>query len=124
MGTRNFQIFVVRYVGDIVRGNSVVIAVCMNEIAGGDNPFLGCEHTRGWGELEALFPDADIDLLKRWCEALRNDFCSPDTNPLVQEALKNCSTNIDVSVSRITLDATDDPGGEMKKLFHAYSRSR
>jgi hypothetical protein len=66
MGTRNFQVFVVRYVGDIVRGNSMAIAICMNEIVGGDNPFLGCEHTEEWEKLRALFRDADIDFLKQW----------------------------------------------------------
>ncbi len=122
MVTRDFQIFVVRYVGEITSGKSMDIAICMNEIVLGDNPFLGCEHTGDWGKLEALFPDADIDFLKHWCEAVRKDFCSPDTNAVVQEALKNCSTNIDVSVSRLTLNATDDPGAEMKKLFQAHSR--
>jgi hypothetical protein len=122
MGTRNFQVFVVRYVGDIVRGNSMAIAICMNEIVGGDNPFLGCEHTEEWEKLRALFRDADIDFLKQWCEAVRRDFCSPDTNHMIQAALKDCSTNIDVSVSPLTLNDTDDPGVEMKKLFQTHSR--
>ena len=46
---------------------------------------------------------------------MRKDFCSPDTIQLVQDALTDCSTTIDVSVSRITFDARDDPGEEMKK---------
>jgi hypothetical protein len=121
MGTRDFQIFEVRYIGDIGSGKFMKIAVCMSEVSDGGSPFLGCEYTNEWARLEALFPDADIDFLKNWCEAVRKEFCCPDTSRLVQEGLEDCSSNIDVLVSRKTLNAADDPGEEMRKLLRVHS---
>jgi hypothetical protein len=122
MGTRDFQIFMVRYVGNIASGKFMNIAVCMSEISDGDSRLLACECTDEWEQLEALFPGADIDFLKDWCEAVRKEFCSPDTNRMVQERLKDCSSNIDVEVSRMTLLATDDPDRELRKLFQIHLR--
>ena len=122
MGTRDFQIFVVRYVGDLTSGKFMNIAICMSEISGRDDRFLACQYTEEWDKLEVLFPDADIDFLKDWCEAVRKGFCSPDTNRMVQEGLEDCSCNIDVSLSRRTLRATDDPHEEMGKLFQVHPR--
>jgi len=122
MDTRDFQIFVVRYVGHIASDKCMNIAICMSEISDGDSRFLACEYTDEWEKLEVLFPDADIDFLKDWCEAVRKEFCCPDTNRMVQDGLEDCSSNIDVSVSRRTLKATDDPNEEMRKLFQVHSR--
>jgi hypothetical protein len=61
MGTRDFQIFVVRYVGHIASDKSMNIAICMSEISDGDSRFLACEYTDEWEKLEVLFPDADIE---------------------------------------------------------------
>jgi hypothetical protein len=122
MGARDFQIFVVRYVGNIASGKFMNIAICMSEISDGDRRFLACECTDEWEKLEAQFPDADIDFLKEWCEAVRKEFCCPDTNRMVQERLEDCSSTIDVSVSRRTLMATDDPYEEMRKLLQVHSR--
>ena len=121
MGTRDFQIFVVRYV-DKPNGKFMNMAVCMGEVSDGDSRFLACECTDGWGKLEALFPNADIDFLKDWCEAVQKGFCAPDTNRMVQERLKDCSSNVEVSVSRRTLKANDEPAEEMRKLVEAYLR--
>jgi hypothetical protein len=122
MGKRDFQIFVVRYVGDVTSSQSIDIAICVSEISDRDGRFLACEYIKDWERLKVLFPEADVDFLNEWCESIRKDFCSPDTNRMVQEALQDCSSNIDVSVSRITLDARDDPIEEMKKLFTVHSR--
>ena len=122
MGTRDFQIFVVRYVGDITSGKFMNIAICMSEISNGDGRFLACEYTDEWEKLKVLFPDADVEFLKDWCDAVRKEFCCPDTNRMVQDGLEDCSSNIDVSVSRRTLKATDDPNEEMRKLFQVHSR--
>jgi len=75
MGTRDFQIFVVRYVGDIASDKSKNIAVCMSEISDGDGRFLACEYTDEWEKLKVLFPDADVEFLKDWCDAVRKEFC-------------------------------------------------
>lgn len=121
MGTRDFQIFVVRY-ADKPNGKFMNIAVCMSEISDGGRRFLACECTDEWEKLEALFPNADIDFLKDWCEAVQKEFCTPDTNRLVQERLEDCSSLIDVSVSRRTLMATDEPDEEMRKLVQVHLR--
>lgn len=120
MGTCDLQIFVVRYVGNELQNKSINIAVCVSETSRGGPPFLGCECTEDWEELEALFPDADIDFLKDWCDALRKDFCSPDTNRSVQERLQDCSSSIDTSISRRTLEATANPREEMRKLVQTH----
>lgn len=121
MGTRDFQIFVVRYV-DKPNGKFMNMAVCMSEVSDVDSRFLACECTDEWEKLEALFPNADIDFLKDWCEAVQKEFCTPDTNRLVQERLEDCSSQIDVSVSRRTLMATDEPDEEMRRLVQAHLR--
>ena len=123
MGTRKFQVFVVRYIGDITDGKSMDIAICMSEIVDGNSGFLGCEYKEEWEKLGTLFPDADIEFLQQWCAGVRKEFCSPDTNHMVQEALKDCSNNIEVSLSRLTLTAADDPSAEMQKLLQIHSRS-
>ena len=80
---RDFQLFVVRYVGHKPDGKFMNLAICMSEISNGGSRFLACECTDEWEKLEALFPNADIDFLKDWCEAVQRDFCAPDTNRLV-----------------------------------------
>lgn len=122
MDTRDFKIFVIRYAGDITSSKFMTLAICMSEISDGDSRFLGCQYTDEWERLEALFPNADIDFLKNWCEAVRKGFCCFDTNRMVQEGLEDCSSNINVSILRRTLKATDDPGEELRKLFQAHSR--
>ena len=121
MGIRAFQVFVVRY-ADTPNREFMNIAVCMSEISNGDSRFLACECTGEWEKLEARFPNADIDFLKNWCEAVQKEFCTPDTNRLVQERLEDCSSNIDVSVSRMTLKPTDEPDEEMRKLVNLHLR--
>jgi hypothetical protein len=121
MGTRDFQIFLVRYV-DKPNGKFMNIAICMSEISNGDSRFLACECTQEWEKLEALFPNADIDFLKDWCEAVQKEFCTPGKNRSVEERLEDCSSQIDVSVSRRTLKATDEPNEEMRKLVHLHLR--
>lgn len=121
MRTRDFQMFLVRY-ADTLNGQFMNIAVCMSEFSNRDDRFLACECTSEWEKLEARFPNADIDFLKDWCEAVQKDFCTPDTNRLVQERLEDCSSNIDVSVSRMTLKATDGPDEEMRKLVNLHLR--
>ena len=121
MGTRDFQVFVVRFV-DKPNGKFMNMAVCISEISEGDNRLLACECTDEWEKLEALFPNADIGFLKDWCEALQKEFCAPDTNRAVQERLEDCSSNIDVSVFRMALKATDEPGEEMRKLVRVHLR--
>jgi putative transposase len=57
---------------------------------------LKLEQARRMKQLEkekVLFPDADIDFLKDWCEAVRKEFCCPDTNRMVQKGLEDCSSN-------------------------------
>jgi hypothetical protein len=122
MDARNFEVILVRYIGDITDGKSMFIAICMSELVDGNGRFLGCEYTEKWDKLGALFPEADIEALQQWCAGVREEFCSPETNHMAQEALKNCSNNIEVSVSRLTLKAADDPSTEMKKLRQIHSR--
>ena len=121
MGTRELEIFLVRYV-DKPNGKFMNIAICMSEISDGPNRFLACKCTDGWEKLETLFPNADIALHKDWCEALQEDFCTPDKNRSVQERLEDCSSNIDVSTSRRSLNATDEPREEMRKLVRVHLR--
>jgi hypothetical protein len=120
--TRDFQVFLVRYVGNPPQSRFVGLAVCMSEISEGGSRFLACECTDKWEELEAQFPDADVDFLKDWCEAVQKEFCCPDTNRSVQQRLEDCSSHIDVSVTRRTFETTVDAGEEMKKLVQEYLR--
>lgn len=119
VGTRDFQVFLIRY-ADKPNGKSMNMAICISEISDGDDRLLACECTAEWEKLEALFPNADIDFLKDWCEALRKEFCAPDTNPVVQERLEDCSSQIDVAVSRWTLRTTDNPDMEIRKLVRVH----
>jgi hypothetical protein len=121
-GTSDFRVFLVRYIGNPPQSRFVSLAVCMSEISDGDSGFLACECIDKWEELEALFPDADIDFFTDWCEALRRDFCCPETNPSVQQRLEDCSSHIDVSVTRRTFKTTVEAGEEMKKLVREYLR--
>lgn len=121
MGTRDFQIFVVCY-AEKPNGKFMNMAVCMSEASDGDSRFLACECTDHWRELEALFPNADIDFLKDWCEAVQKGFCCPDTNRSVQQRLEDCSSHIDVSVTRRTFKTAAEAGEEMKKLVQEYLR--
>jgi hypothetical protein len=115
MGTRDFQVFVVRYV-DTPNGKFMNMAAGVSEISEGPNRLLACECTDRWEKLEALFPNADLGFLKDWCEALQKEFCAPETNRVVQERLQDCSSNIDVSVFRVAFEATDEPEEEVRKL--------
>jgi|HubBroStandDraft_5_1064220.scaffolds.fasta_scaffold79626_1 hypothetical protein len=117
MNTRDFLIFVVRYADNVLNDQSMTIAICMSEISEKDNRFLACECTKSWGKLGGIFPEADVDLLKRWCESVRREFCSQVTNRMIEERLEGCSSNIDVSISRKTLDARSEPATEMEKLI-------
>ena len=121
MGARDFQIFVVRYI-DKPNGKFMNMAICMSEMSDSGSRFLACECTDKWENLEVLFPNADIDFLKDWCEAVQKAFCTPDTNRMAQERLKDCSSNVEVSVSRKTLKADEEPAEEMRKLVEAYLR--
>lgn len=121
MGTREFRIFLVRY-ADKPNGKFMNIAVCMSEASDGDSRFLACECTDEWEELEALFPNADVDFLRDWCEALQKEFCAPHTNRSVEERLEDCSSQIEASVSCSTLQATDEPNEEMRKLVRLHLR--
>jgi hypothetical protein len=122
MGERNYEVFVVRYIGDITDGKFMDIAVCISEMGVGNSRFLGCELTEEWEELQTLFPDADVELLQQWCAGIRKEFCSSDRNHIVREALKDCSNNIEVSLSHLTLAPEDDPRTEMRKLLRTHSR--
>jgi hypothetical protein len=120
MDRRSFQIFVIRYIGDITSGEAIDIALCMNQAGSLESPYLACDCIEDWEKVSARFPDADVHFLAEWCAALRKNFCSPDTSLMTQEALKNCSTNIDVAVSQMSLDATEEPDAAMSRLLRAH----
>src|SRR5206468_117775 len=64
-----FDLIVLRYVPDNVKGEFVNIGVLLIESDGGSEGFADVLFTRDWRRLRCLDPDADVDVLL----AIEND---------------------------------------------------
>ncbi len=125
------ELFLVRYVPDVVKGEFVNIGLALLEE--GNDGFTGVRFTRDWRRVRCVDPEADVELLESYEDELRRllESRAPEIinyrgsmsrrEWLLDQMRQSLSGALEVTSMRAVL--TESPPAELGKLAQTYLES-
>lgn len=111
------EYFVLRYVPNVVREDSINIGLVM--IALGDADFGEARFLKNWTPVLDFDPNADVDFLKAFARDIREQIRSQENRKqMLQQMKESFSNNIQLSTSRECV--AQDPLSELEQLSVQY----
>ena len=113
-----FKLYIFRYVDNVLRGESVNLAICLVEDSEHPPRFMGFETIQDWARVQSVFPMADIESLKSWCGGTARDLQQSNSLLELLSELENLSTNITVHSQPLTSDKSPDVEMRVQAALH------
>jgi len=120
MEPRKFWLYIIRYVGNVVRGEFVNMAVCLAEDGDGHDRFVGFECLKNWDRLQGFFPSADSVFLRGWCLEVGKELRSLERRDSALRQLSSEDTNISVFAETKAVETNSDPLQELHAVAQMY----
>lgn len=112
---RQFEFFLLRYVPNVAREESVNIGLVMTESAEDRDGFADVHITQDWKRARCLFPDTDVEMLEALGREIKGRIANlQDRASLIHEMAEWYSNAIQLSPVRQVF--AEDPVVEMKNL--------
>jgi hypothetical protein len=112
---RKLQFFLLRYVPNAVRGESLNIGLLMTESGKDEDSFVDVHFTQDWKRARCLFPDTDVEMLEAIGREIKSRIANvQDRAALIKEMTDRYSNAI--QLSRVRRVFAQDPAVEMKHL--------
>src|SRR5579864_3066563 len=112
---RKLQFFLLRYVPNAVRGESLNIGLLMTESGKDEDSFADVHFTQDWKRARCLFPDTDVEMLEAIGREIKSRIANvQDRAALIKEMTDRYSNAI--QLSRVRRVFAQDPAVEMKHL--------
>lgn len=118
-GPKKFNLYVFRYTEDVVRGESVGIAIFLVEQSRHAGGFKGFESLRDWSRLKSLCPNADVDAIKSWCTSMAVRLLAP-RNSRKMPTRQSLAMNFSIDVERHAVESLRTPDEELSYLARVY----
>jgi hypothetical protein len=112
---REFEYFLVRYVGSVVREEFVNIGVVMTESGGDGGGFAGVHFTGDWRRARALDPNVDTEILEALGREVQQRLANVDQRAQVLHQMMDGYSNA-VQLSPIWRCSAEDPEKELREL--------
>ncbi len=112
---RQFEFFLLRYVPNAVREESVNIGLVMTESVEGGNGFADVHFTQDWKRARCLFPDTDVEMLEALGREIRNRIANVQERALLIHEMEERYSNT-IQLSPVRQVFAQDPAVEMKNL--------
>jgi len=112
---RQLEFFLLRYVPNVARDESVNIGLIMTERGGDGGGFADVHFTKDWKRARCLFPDTDVEMLEALGREIRSRMANVQDLALMIEEMKDRYSNA-IQLSAVRQVLTEDPASEMKNL--------
>ena len=112
---REFEYFLVRYVGNVVREEFVNIGVVMMERGGDGGGFAGVHFTGDWRRARALDPNVDTEILDALGREVQQRLANVDQRAQVLHQMMDGYSNA-VQLSPVGRCRAEDPEKELRVL--------
>jgi Protein of unknown function (DUF3037) len=119
---KKLEFFVLRYTPHAVKQEFINMGVVGMESAGGDAVFAKARFTTDWKRLLCLFPDAQIDVVKSFCEEIETQLGEPRDRESLLKWLRDSSSGT-IQMSEIKGCETEDPEAELEILNQIYLKT-
>jgi hypothetical protein len=111
------QYFVLRYVPNVVSGNSINIGVVMVALGGAD--FGQVRFLNDWTPVLRFDPNADMDFLNAFARDIGEQLGDPEKREhILQHMNESFSNSIQLSTPQICV--SEDPSAELEQLSAQY----
>lgn len=118
---KQFEFFLLRYVPDAVREDSVTIGIVMYE-PGNHDGFSDVRLAQDWRRLRCLDPEADVEGLEALGNELRRELRKPGREMFLKRVAESFSNLVQVSQAKALL--AEDAAKELNALDRIYLESR
>jgi hypothetical protein len=112
---RKLEYFLLRYVPDAVRGESLNIGLVMTEIGGDGGGFAAVHFTKDWRRPKCLYPDIDIDLLEAIGRDIEARIANVQERAVLLHQMADLYSNA-IQFSSVKRCFAEDPVREMEYL--------
>lgn len=112
---RKLEYFLLRYVPDAVRGESLNIGLVMTEIGGDGGGFAAVHFTKDWRRPKCLYPDIDIELLEAIGRDIETRIANVQDRALLLHQMADLYSNA-IQFSSVKRCFAEDPVQEMEYL--------
>ena len=112
---RQLEFFLLRYVPDAVRGESLNIGLVMTEIGGDGGGFAAVHFTKDWRRPKCLYPDIDIELLEAIGRDIETRIANVQDRALLLHQMGDLYSNA-IQFSSVKRCFAEDPVREMEYL--------
>jgi hypothetical protein len=112
---RKLEFFLLRYVPNAVRQESVNIGLIMTERVAGGGGFADVHFTKDWKRALCLFQETDVEMLEAFGREIKSRMANAQDRALLIEEMKGRFSNA-IQLSAVRQVLTEDPAWEMKNL--------
>jgi len=112
---REFEYFLVRYVGNVVRQEFVNIGLVMTERGGDGGGFAGAHFTGDWRRARSLDPNVDTEVLEALGREVQQRLANVDQRAQVLHQMMDGYSNV-VQLSPMGRCRAEDPEKELRAL--------
>ena len=112
---RKLEYFLLRYVPNAVRGESVNIGLVLTERGGDGGGFAGAHFIRDWRRARCLYPDTDEEMLEALGREISEQLNTVEGKGLLLHRLMESYSGV-IEISPVYQWEGEDPAEELKTL--------